>query len=268
MHKKKTAEELPNLLEHIDEFYKKLGNKKLSLFLDYDGTLTPIVNNPDEAKLLEKNKNIISELSKLIPIAILSGRDRKDLKSKVGIESVIYAGSHGFDITGPNGLEMEHESKADILPALDQAEEELNEKLKNIDGVTVERKKYAIAVHYRNVNEDHIDLVKNTVDEVLDQQDSLKKGGGKKIVELKPAINWHKGRALEWLTKHLDLDKQENYQVFVGDDLTDEDGFEAIQEDGLGIIVGAHSEKTAASYKLQDTKQVTEFLEQLKKGLE
>lgn len=268
MSKKKTAEQLPNVLEHLDDFFNILGDRKPSLFLDYDGTLTPIVPDPDKAQLSEKNRKIISDLSELIPIAILSGRDRKDLKSKVKIDSVVYAGSHGFDITGPDGLEMQHESKKDILPALDQAEERLNRELKDIGGVKVERKKYAIAVHYRNTDEENIDLVKNSVDEVLDRQETLKKGGGKKIVELKPNIDWHKGRALQWLTNHLNWDKQRYYRVFIGDDLTDEDGFEAIKDDGMGIIVGAHSEKTAASYKLRDTDQVTEFLEELKKGLD
>lgn len=263
MKNKKRPEDLPHALENIETIFKTLGDKKPSLFLDYDGTLTPIVSNPDEALLSEENKEIITRLSQNIPVSVVSGRDRKDLRSKVMIDSVYYAGSHGFDITGPNNLEMQHESEHEVLPSLNKAEKNLNERLENIPGAKVERKKYAIAVHYRNVDEKDVQFVKDTVFEELDRHESLKKGLGKKIIELKPNLDWHKGRALDWLLENLDWNPKEYYPVFIGDDITDEDGFEAIQGKGLGIIVGGHDERTAASYRLNDTRDVTVFLKRL-----
>lgn len=263
MENKKDPEDLPNALENIQDIFEILGKKKPSLFLDYDGTLTPIVSNPDDALLSEENKEIITRLSQNIPVSIISGRDRKDLWSKVRIDSVYYAGSHGFDIKGPDNLEMQHESKHEVIPSLDEAEKNLKETLKNITGVKVERKKYAIAVHYRNVEEKDIPFVKETVFEELNQHEGLKKGLGKKIIELKPNLDWHKGRALDWLLENLDWNPKQYYPVFIGDDITDEDGFEAIQGKGLGIIVGTHDEMTTASYRLKDTQEVTVFLRKL-----
>ncbi|WP_372918438.1 trehalose-phosphatase [Salegentibacter sp.] len=263
MENKRAPEDLPNALENIQDIFEILGKKKPSLFLDYDGTLTPIVSNPDDALLSEENKEIIIHLSQNIPVSIVSGRDRKDLKSKVMIDSVYYAGSHGFDITGPDDLEMQHESEHEVIPSLDKAEKNLKEKLRDISGAKVERKKYAIAVHYRNVDQKDIPTLKDIVFEEVEKHESLKKGLGKKIIELKPNLDWHKGRALDWLLENLDWNPKQFYPVFIGDDITDEDGFEAIQGKGLGIIVGTHDEMTTASYRLKDTQEVTGFLRKL-----
>lgn len=242
---------------------KTIGDRRPVLFLDYDGTLSPIVKNPDEARLPERTKNILQKLAQDFPVAVISGRDRADVEEKVGLRNVIYAGSHGFDITGPNGLEMQYEGGEQAIPALDEAEQQLKEKLKDVKGARVERKKYAIAVHYRNVAEEEVDTVKTAVYHELDRQQKLKKGGGKKILELKPDIDWHKGRATRWLLDSLDLEGRKHIPLFIGDDVTDEDALEAIASDGIGILVGTHGEKTAASFRLENTDEVAEFLEKL-----
>lgn len=255
------AENLPDAIEEFEEIFEIIGSKKPTLFLDYDGTLTPIVSNPEMAILSDRAKKIMKELSESINVGVISGRDRKDLKSKVGINTLIYAGSHGFDITGPSGLEMQYEPGQKTLPILDEAEENLKEKLKDLEGVQVERKKYAIAVHYRNVAENKIQDIEKAVFEELEQQEKLKKGSGKKILELKPDLDWHKGRALAWLMEELEMSANKYIPVFIGDDVTDEDAFEIIKGEGIGIIVGSHSQKTAASFRLEDSDEVTRFLE-------
>lgn len=260
---KETPETLPNALKEIEELFEKKGTRKITIFLDYDGTLTPIVSNPDAAELPEDNREIINHLSKLTPVAIISGRDLKDLKSKIEIDTVIYAGSHGFDITGPDGLEMVHESEAEVTPALDEAEKRLNEQLKYIRGVKVERKKFAIAVHYRNVEEKYVEEVKEAVQKEAARHEILRTGSGKKVLELKPNIDWNKGYALDWLTEKLGWDREKYIRVYIGDDITDEDGFEALAEDGIGILVGIHGEKTSATFALRDTHEVTKFLQHL-----
>ncbi|MFO7721433.1 MAG: trehalose-phosphatase, partial [Gillisia sp.] len=227
LHKEK-PETLPNALKEIEELFKIKGNRKITIFLDYDGTLTPIVSNPDAAELPDDNRKIITDLSNSTPVAIISGRDLKDLKSKIEISTVIYAGSHGFDITGPDGLEMVHESEKEVKPALDEAEKRLKELLKDIRGVKIERKKFAIAVHYRNVEDKHVQEVKDAVQKEANRHEILRTGSGKKVLELKPNINWHKGYALDWLTKKLGWDKEKYLRIYLGDDITDEDGFEAL----------------------------------------
>lgn len=257
------AEDLPHAIQQLDNILQTIGDRRPVLFLDYDGTLSPIVKNPDEAQLPERTKNILRQLAEDLPVAVISGRDRADVEEKVELSNVIYAGSHGFDITGPNGLEMQYEGGEQAIPALDEAEKQLKEKLKDVEGARVERKKYAIAVHYRNVAEAAVDTVKTAVYHELDRQQKLKKGGGKKILELKPDIDWHKGRATRWLLDSLDLEGRKHIPLFIGDDVTDEDALEAIASDGIGILVGTHGEKTAASYRLENTDEVAEFLEKL-----
>lgn len=259
---KHTPETLPHAIERFNDISKTISDSKPILFLDYDGTLSPIVPNPEDAVLAEKTKKVLQKLSEVIPVVVVSGRDRADVQAKVGLD-VIYAGSHGFDITGPNGLDMQYEGGEKAVGALDEAEQRLQEKLKDVAGCRVERKKYAIAVHYRNVADHEVQTVKDVVFEELQKSEHLKKGTGKKILELKPNIDWNKGRATTWLLSTLGVATDKQIPIFIGDDITDEDALAAIAEEGIGILVGLHGEKTAASYRLQDTDEVAQFLDQL-----
>jgi trehalose 6-phosphate phosphatase len=195
---------------------------------------------------------------------VISGRDRKDLTSKkVEITSLIYAGSHGFDIAGPNDLKMQYEPGKNTLPVLDQAKKKLKERLRDVEGVKIERKKYAIEVHFRNSPESKIGEIDKAVYEVIDQEEKLKIGTGKKILELKPDLDWNKGRALNWIMETLELNHRKYLPVFIGDDITDEDAFDAVRRAGIGIIVGSHGHKTAASFRLEHPEEVFVFLERL-----
>lgn len=255
--------QLPHALDHFDDLIKKLEGKTPVLFFDYDGTLTPIVDNPDEAILSDVGKQALERLSRELTVAVVSGRGLSDLKGKVGLASLIYAGSHGFEITGPDGLEMELEEGQQILPQLDEAEKVLLEKLREVNGCSVERKKYAIAVHYRKVDEGQVGQVKKIVAEVVERHDMLKIGEGKMILELKPAIDWHKGEALKWLLEKLELRSEAYQHVFFGDDITDEDALKVVQRNGIGILVGVHGQQTYANYRLEHTQDVYAFLEKL-----
>jgi alpha,alpha-trehalase len=250
-------------LDHFDEVIRTLEGKTPVLFFDYDGTLTPIVDNPDEAILSAVGKQALERLSRELTVAVVSGRGLSDLKGKVGLASLIYAGSHGFEIAGPDGLEMELEEGQQILPQLDEAEKVLLEKLREVSGCIVERKKYAIAVHYRKVDEGQVGQVKKIVADVVERHDRLKIGVGKMILELKPAIDWHKGEAIKWLLKKLELRSEAYKHVFFGDDITDEDALKVVQQNGIGILVGMHGQETYANYRLEHTQDVYAFLEKL-----
>ncbi len=259
--KPRETTKLPHALESFQDIVTEIGGKRPVLFFDYDGTLTPIVEDPDAAELAATSKKIIQQLSDQFTLAIISGRGLADLKSKVGLQGLIYAGSHGFEISGPNGLEMQFEPGKEVLPILDKVESKLKKRIETIDGCEVERKKYAIAVHYRRVKADRVAEVENAVEEVLDGEQRLKIGKGKKILELKPDLDWHKGHALKWLLDELDLAAAQNHPIFIGDDITDEDALEALS--GTGILVGSHGQKTYADYRLKDTREVYVLLEEL-----
>lgn len=258
-----SADSLPNALKRMEEIDSIMSHRELILFLDYDGTLAPIVSNPNDAVMSERTRDVIVKLSEKIKVALVSGRDRADVENKVGLSNLIYAGSHGFDIKGPENLTMETPGGDEILFFLDQADQNLKKELQDVKGAIVERKKYAIAVHFRNVEEQNVAFVLRAVEKELQNQQKLKKGDGKKIVELKPNIDWHKGRAVLWLMEKLSTSTGKKFPMFIGDDLTDEDALKAVEADGIGILVGSHGQATAALYGLSDIDEVTIFLEKL-----
>lgn len=256
--------ELPYLLENIDQLQDKLKNKKPALFLDYDGTLTPIVPNPEDAVLKDEMRQALGDLSHRCFVAIVSGRDREDVANLVNLDGLIYSGSHGFDTSGP-GFKMQHEGGKKLLPVFDEAEKLLMEKVKDIPGARVERKLFAIAVHYRHIVAlDDVKELQHIVDNVLDRFKEFKKAGGKKIIELKPDIEWDKGKAVKWLLEKFELPESETLPIYVGDDFTDEDAFNILKEiGGIGVLVGDHGENSAAHFRLSRPDEVMDFLKWL-----
>jgi len=255
--------ELPSALESMAEIKRGLADKQPALFLDYDGTLTPIVKRPEDAILSEDMRDILRALASHCTVAVVSGRDRADVKELVDLENLVYAGSHGFDISGPRGLKFQHEGGRKTLPDLDRAETELRERLQGIKGAQVERKRFALAVHYRNAAEDDLPFIQKTVREVNQGLEGLKTSPGKKILELKPDLEWDKGKALLWLLDRLGLQEDRVLPLYLGDDLTDEDAFRVLAERGIGILVGDHGHPTRARFRLRDVGEVKQFLQEL-----
>ncbi len=252
----------PPALEHWDEIERRLAGRRPAIFLDYDGTLSPIALRPDLATLPEATREVLRRLAERFPVAILSGRSREDVAALVGLDDLTYAGSHGFDIAGPD---VRHEVGDGIPESIDQATERLCEALAGIEGVLVEPKGSSVAVHYRLACEEDLPLIEDSVDAVLAHHPELKKAFGKKVFELRPNLNWDKGKALLWLlhTQHLGHDHPEVVPLYVGDDVTDEDAFRAIADRGIGILVAEKPRTTAAAYSLRNPKEVRELLERL-----
>src|SRR5438094_933274 len=152
---------IPSALKHVQEIARRTDRP--AIFLDYDGTLTPIVSHPENALLSDSMRQALQELVLQAPVAILSGRDLDDVRQRVNIGAIVYAGSHGFDIAGPR--RMRKEMAAEFLPKLDMVEKELGKQLGGIPGAIVERKRFSIAAHYRNVNESDVPQVERAVGE-------------------------------------------------------------------------------------------------------
>jgi alpha,alpha-trehalase len=258
-----TAEPLPSALDDLDGISRKAEGKRLAVFLDYDGTLSPIVETPDLAVMPEDIREAVTALSRHCPVGIISGRDLKDVRDKVRIEDIVYAGSHGFDIAGPKGLQVEDTVGEEFLSVLDKAEKALSQKLDAIQGLLVERKKFAIAIHYRRVDPEKVERVEAVVDEVAAGHPELRKSYGKKIFELQPKTDWHKGKALFSLLRALRLDREDVLPFYIGDDVTDEDAFRALKGRGIGIVVRDLPHETAATYSLKNPDEVRRFLIQL-----
>lgn len=253
--------ELPSALEKAGDIVRGLGGRSLVVFLDYDGTLTPIVADPAQALLSASTREAVRRLAHRCTVAVISGRDLDDVHAMVDVDGLAYAGSHGFDILRPDG--GREQRGREYLPALDRAEAVLREPLGRVDGVRLERKGFAIAVHYRRVAPGDIPDVERAVDAVASQIPELRKTGGKKIFELRPDIDWDKGRALLRLLEVLGADGDDIVPMYVGDDETDEDAFREVRERGIGVVVGSEERPTLARYALGDPDEVRAFLEAL-----
>jgi trehalose 6-phosphate phosphatase len=255
----------PPVFSEKSELFELLNQKKPVFFLDYDGTLTPIVSRPEDALLSAKMKEILQELAEIFKVAIVTGRDMPDIRKLVGLDNLIYAGSHGYSIIGPDNLAKEHEKAEEIVPVLDKMENELENEFEGItEGVQIDRKRYALGVHYRNARESDIPIVYEVVEKMLNKYKGYKKGEGKKIVEIKPAFDWHKGKAVNWILETLGLSDREKYlPVYIGDDITDEDAFKELKNNGLGILVGNHDQPSAADYSLKNVFQVRELFDEV-----
>lgn len=239
------------------------------MFVDFDGTLSEIVGQPESAKLVPGATEALRALARQCPVAVISGRDLTDLQAKIGIDGLWFAGSHGFELVAPDGTPHQNAEAATSVGVLVHAATLLADELKEIPGTIVERKRFAVAVHYRNTDPQAVDRVIAVVRR-LGRSTGLRVTTGRKLVELRPDVSWGKGRALHWILEHLAAQdtaaSTTMLPIFIGDDISDEDAFDAIRFDGVGIVV-RHLEDgdrpSAATFSLENPAAVTEFVQRL-----
>ncbi len=255
--------ELPDGLQVLD----LLTDRPLAVFFDFDGTLSEIVNDPDSARLADGAADALTSLSARCPVAILSGRDLVDVRQRVGLPGLWYAGSHGFELTGPDGEHHQNAGAAESIPVLAEAAAALADQIGDIPGVAVEHKRFGVAVHYRNAARDRVGEVAAAV-RSAGQRTALRVTTGREVIELRPDVDWDKGKTLRWVLDYIRDDDGSSslLPVYLGDDITDEDAFDAVADDGIAILV-RHSDDgdraTAARYALDDPQGVREFTERL-----
>ena len=264
---------LPSALVSWPEIAGRLAGRRLALFLDYDGTLSPIAARPELATLPQAARAALARLSARQPVAVLSGRGREDVAALVGLPEIYYAGSHGFDIAGPPPAPGEpplrHEVGEGVPERVARAAGQLRGELGGIPGLLVEPKRFSIAVHFRLADERELPRITAAVDRIVAAgagggAPGWRRTAGKKVLELRPDIRWDKGRALLWLLGRLGLDAADAVPLYIGDDETDEDAFTALAtRHGIGILVAEAPRPTAAIYRLRDPGEVLELLERL-----
>ena len=138
---------------------------------------------------------------------------------------------------------------------------QITERLQAIDGAIVENKGLTLSVHYRLVDPTDVPAIEAHVDALLAELPRLHRRRGKKVIEIRPRIDWDKGMAVLWLLETLAVTPES--AIYLGDDATDEDVFLALKGRGLGVRVGHSEEASAADYCLADTEAVRQFLETL-----
>lgn len=256
------ARELPWALDPAhQEPWLRVARDAGAVFLDYDGTLTPIVDRPEDATLSDPMRQTLRRLADRLLVSIVSGRDVDVVAEFVGLDQLIYVGSHGLDIAGPSDQGLRKELAREYLDALDEAEAALRRRTQGIDGVVVERKRFSVSTHVRLAAPGGRDRVDEIVAAVGRGCPSLRREGGKMVFELRPDIDWDKGRAVNWLldaTGHPADDA-----LFLGDDLTDETVFQALAGRGTGIIVADTNRPTAATLRLDSVDEVRTLLERM-----
>ncbi len=231
-------------------------------FLDYDGTLTPIVDRPEMAVLSDAMREVVRKLSRKYKTAIVSGRMREDVENLVGIEGLFYAGSHGFDIKGPDFSLIESHAEA-TLGIVAELIRKLKQRLDGIEGLLVEEKKFSVAVHYRCVAESKRAGIKAVIDEMLKGEVRLRLMEGKMVYEILPAFDWNKGKAIRWIMKALDISWNAAGVVYIGDDVTDEDAFRVVGPRGTAILVSDQERPSSADFYLKSPAEAKKFFESL-----
>ena len=265
-----SVRELPDALRDGERFRARLAGRRLAVFLDYDGVLTPIVDRPEDAVMSDDMREAVQALAQRCVVCVVSGRDRSAVQQLMGLDTLVVAGSHGFDIWSPQQGAITLDAVTGFEHLISETTDRLRAEVESIPGAVLEPKRASVAVHYRLADPEHHARVTALVNKLLQESSGqLKVTPGKMVYELQPKIDWHKGKAVLHLLKMLDLDTDDVVPLYLGDDITDEDAFRALAGRGIGIIVGIPDDPevanraTAADFVLQSTVEVKQFLNTL-----
>lgn len=218
-------------------------------FLDYDGTLAPIVDDPSAAAPHPRIPLVLERLDERFPLWIVTGRDLRHLAPLVDLP-LRAIGLHGAQ-HGVIGRETHSRMPEEAAEAIAR----LRSSLPAIPGADVEEKSQAFAVHYRGA-EDEDDARRRLRAWTNTMPDILEAIWGKKVVELRPD-GLSKGTAVKEIADEF----PERTPVYIGDDVTDEDAFEALHDllrHTVTVKVGEGD--TCADYRLDGPAEVADYL--------
>ena len=240
------------------------------LLSDYDGTLTPIVGRPEWAILSPEVREKLSALAKkpIFSVGIISARSLSEIKVMVGIEGIYYAGNHGLEIEGP-GLKFTNPAAELAQAEIKNLIKQFSAKLASTEGVIVEDKGLGLSIHYRLVKKSQVNAVAEIFHQITSprlREGKIKVTSGKKVWEVRPPIDWHKGKAVETIMAEIKkvLKCEQLLTIYLGDDTTDEDAFKIIHRPrGWSIFVGQENPSSNADYFLNSTSEVLTFLSRL-----
>lgn len=248
-----------SILANRDEVAAWLdGGDGILLGLDFDGTLAPIMSDPDDARLDGRAKPIVDGLANHpnVTVAIISGRSLDDLQPRVSIDGPLYAGNHGLELSDGT-TRRTHPAAEARRGAIERITQELRTRSADDPGVLVEYKGLTATVHFRQSSDP--DAVASTVENVVAARDAdVEVTSGRAIREIRPALQWGKDAAMLLFQS---LAPPDFRAMYVGDDVTDEAAFDAIDDPGVAVRVGTETgPDTDASHQVQTQEAVPELL--------
>lgn len=231
----------------------------LFVCLDFDGTLAPIEADPDAPQVTPENRAAVASLAdrRNVDVAVVSGRALEDVRRRVDVAGLDYAGNHGLELA-VDGERVVHPVAAKREPALERIREKLGTRLAPLAGCEIEDKRLTLTVHVRRADPADAALARRRTAAVVD---AFGGGGfrlepGKSIVEVRPDIPVGKDHAVRLLRTS---GRTDFLPVFVGDDASDEAAFEEVRHDGVTVHVGPGHE-TAAEFRVDGPDGVATFL--------
>ncbi|MFC7154595.1 trehalose-phosphatase [Halomarina halobia] len=249
---------VPSLWSISDAVADRLADAEgLLVCLDFDGTLAPIVPRPEEAAIPAATRKRIRALNALdgVQVAVVSGRALTDVRERVGLDGLVYAGNHGLELERGGDLTV-HPLASASRPALRRACRAIHARLGTIPGCRVEDKGVTATVHYRDAADAAVPAIEEVVSTVAGAE-SLRVTDGKAVFEIRPRIPWGKGRIVSLLAAEVGGGW---LPIYVGDDTSDEDAFGVLADGvGIGVVVGSPS-ATAAAARLDDPDDVATFV--------
>lgn len=229
--------------------------------LDFDGTLAPIVEDPDAATPIPAATSALEDLvaAPAVSTAIVSGRALSDVRTRIDGPSV-YAGNHGLELHRDGSVAV-HPVARKRAAQIDRVCHTLETVLDSVPNARVENKRLTGTVHLRSVPSAGHPVVERQTSAVVDAlgAESLEISPGRKILEIGPSIPWGKGNAVALLDAEM---PPETVPLYIGDDVTDESAFRAVEPEGIGIRVG-EATPSAASTHVDSPDEVASFLEWL-----
>lgn len=242
------------IFDHFGEIGARLRGRPPLLFLDYDGTLTPIVDSPERALLPAAMRRILTLLLAHFPVAVVTGRSLSEIKEKVAVPGIWYAGNHGAEIEmGQTRLPV---LRPPVRPGrMRELVRTLTEALAPIPGVRVEDKGFTASVHYRAVAPCDLERFFHGVWRVAEEAAAgWVFAQGKKVIEIRPESAPTKADAVNRILRKAGGD---HCPIYIGDDAGDAGAFEAVRGKGIGIAVGG---SPTAAFSLRSQGEVEKLL--------
>jgi trehalose-phosphatase len=238
--------------------------EELSVLLDFDGTLAPIVPKPEDARPSDDLLSTVRRLASICPVAVISGRGLRDLGTRVRVPGIVLAGAHGAEIRFPDGTEIHPVNREGIRPIVDRVKRVMTGEIPERSGLHLEDKGLSLALHFREARESTANRVCRTFREIVERmvpEGTLELFPGKKVLDLKPATV-DKGTAVTRILER--LERKRSCALYLGDDETDEDAFAALEGRGITVLVSQTPRSgTKAEYRLGSPEEVRRFLRAL-----